>query len=48
MELKGQCFEADFSIQRETQAVVGSINENYSHSAFEAWKKMEVTVNVAK
>jgi hypothetical protein len=26
-------------IQRESQAVLNSIKENYFHSAFEAWKK---------
>jgi hypothetical protein len=26
-------------IQRESQAVLNSIKENYFHGAFEAWKK---------
>jgi hypothetical protein len=27
-------------IQRESQAVLDSIKENYFHGAFEAWKKL--------
>jgi hypothetical protein len=38
-KLKGRHFETVSDIQRELQAVIDSINENYFHSAFEAWKK---------
>jgi hypothetical protein len=38
MKLKGH-FETVSDIQRESQAVLNSIKENDSHSAFKAWKK---------
>jgi hypothetical protein len=38
-ELKGWRFETVSDIQRELQAILNSIKENYFHSAFEAWKK---------
>jgi hypothetical protein len=38
MKLKGH-FEAMSDIQRESQAVLDSIKENYFHGALEAWKK---------
>jgi hypothetical protein len=40
MKLKGRCFETVSDIQRELQAVLYSIKENYFHGAFEAWKKL--------
>jgi hypothetical protein len=39
MKLKGRRFETVSDIQREPQAVLDSIKENYFHSAFEAWGK---------
>jgi hypothetical protein len=39
MKLKGRRFETVSDIQREPQAVLDSIKENYFHSAFEVWKK---------
>jgi hypothetical protein len=39
MKLKGQHFETVSDIQRELQAVLGSIKENDFHGAFEACKK---------
>jgi hypothetical protein len=38
MKLKGR-FEMVSDIQRESQAVLDSINENHFHCAFEVWKK---------
>jgi hypothetical protein len=39
MKLKGQRFEAVSDIQRELQAVLNSIQDNYFHGAFEVWEK---------
>jgi hypothetical protein len=39
MKLKGLRFEPVSDIQRESQAVLDNIVENYFHGAFEAWKK---------
>jgi hypothetical protein len=39
MKLKGRRSETVFDIQRESQAVLGSIKEKDFHGAFEAWKK---------
>jgi hypothetical protein len=39
MKLKGRRFETVSDIQRESQAVLDSITENYIHGAFEVWKK---------
>jgi hypothetical protein len=39
MKLKGRRFETVSDIQRESQAVLDSIKENYFHCAFDAWKK---------
>jgi hypothetical protein len=39
MKLKGLHFETLSDIQRELQAVLDSIKENYFHNVFEAWKK---------
>jgi hypothetical protein len=39
LKLKGQHFETVSDIQRELQAVLDSIKENYLHGAFEEWKK---------
>jgi hypothetical protein len=39
MKLNGRRFETVSDIQRESQAVLDSIKENYFHGAFEAWKK---------
>jgi hypothetical protein len=36
------CFETMSDIQRELQAVLDTIKENYFHGAFEAWKKTEL------
>jgi hypothetical protein len=42
-------FETVCDIQRESQAVLDSIKENYFHGAFEAWKKNYViTVYIHK
>jgi hypothetical protein len=38
MKLNGH-FETVSDIQRESQAVLDSIKENYFHGAFVAWKK---------
>jgi hypothetical protein len=38
MKLTGRCFGAVSDIQRESQAVLNSIKENYFHGAFEAWR----------
>jgi histone-lysine N-methyltransferase SETMAR len=40
MKLNGQRFETVSDIQRESQAVLNSIKENYFHGAFEAWRKL--------
>jgi hypothetical protein len=40
MKMKGQYFEIVSGMQRESQAVLDSIKENYFHGAFEAWKKL--------
>jgi hypothetical protein len=39
MKLNGQRFETVSDIQRESQAVLDSIQENDFRGAFEAWKK---------
>jgi hypothetical protein len=39
MKLKGQHSETVSDIQRESQVVLDSINENYFHGAFETLKK---------
>jgi hypothetical protein len=39
MKLKGRRFETVSDIQRESQAVLDSIKENYFHGTFEAWEK---------
>jgi hypothetical protein len=39
MKVKGRRFETVSEIQRESQAVLGSIKENEFHGPFEAWKK---------
>jgi hypothetical protein len=39
MKLKGQRFETVSDIQRESQAKLDRIRENYFHGAFEEWKK---------
>jgi hypothetical protein len=39
MKLKGQHFETVSDIQKELQAVLDSIKENYFHYASEGWKK---------
>jgi hypothetical protein len=39
MKLKGRRFKAVSDIQRESQAVLGSIKENDSHGVFKAWIK---------
>jgi hypothetical protein len=39
MKLKGRRFETVYDVQRESQAVLGSIKENDFHGTFEAWKK---------
>jgi hypothetical protein len=38
MKLKRRSFETISNIQRESQAVLGSIKENDFHGAFEDWK----------
>jgi histone-lysine N-methyltransferase SETMAR len=40
MKLNGWHFETVSDIQRELQAVLDSIEKNYFHGAFEAWKKL--------
>jgi hypothetical protein len=40
MKLKGRRFETVSDIQRESQAVLDSIQDNDFHGAFEAWKKL--------
>jgi hypothetical protein len=40
MKLKGLNFETMSDIQKESQAVLDSIEENYFHGAFEAWKTL--------
>jgi hypothetical protein len=39
MKLNGLRFETVSDIQRESQVILDSIMENYSHGASEAWKK---------
>jgi hypothetical protein len=39
MKLKGRHFKTVPDIQRESQAVLDSIEENYFLGAFESWKK---------
>jgi hypothetical protein len=39
VKLKGRRFETVSYIQRESQAVFDSINENDFHGAFEVWEK---------
>jgi hypothetical protein len=39
MKFKGRCFETVSDIQKQLQAVLDSIKENYFHSALEAWEK---------
>jgi hypothetical protein len=39
MKLKGRRFETVSDIQRESQAVLDSIQGNDFHGAFEAWRK---------
>jgi hypothetical protein len=39
MKLKGRRFEKVSDIQRESQAVLDSIQDNDFHGAFEEWKK---------
>jgi hypothetical protein len=39
MKLNGRRFERMSGIQRESQAVLDSIKENYFHGAFEVLKK---------
>jgi hypothetical protein len=39
MKLKGQRSETVSDIQRKSQAVLDSIQNNDFHGAFEAWKK---------
>jgi hypothetical protein len=51
MKLKGQCFETMSDIQRESWAILVSINENYFLIAFEAWKKKKpngIAVDIPK
>jgi hypothetical protein len=39
IKLKGRRFERVSEIQRELQAVLNSIKENYFNGTFEEWKK---------
>jgi hypothetical protein len=39
MKLKGRRFETVSDTQRESKAVLDSIEENYFYGAFEVWKK---------
>jgi hypothetical protein len=48
MKLNGCHFEIVSNIQRELQAVLDNINENYFHGAFEAWKNNVITVYIPK
>jgi hypothetical protein len=48
MKLKGGRFETVSDIQRESQAVLYSIKENYFHGDFEAWKNDGIAVCVPK
>jgi hypothetical protein len=41
IKLKGRRFKTVSDIQRESQAVLDSIQDNDFHSAFEAWKKRQ-------
>jgi hypothetical protein len=40
IKLKGRLFETASDFQRESQAVLDSIKENYFNDAFEAWRKL--------
>jgi hypothetical protein len=48
MKLKELRFETVPDIQRESQAVLDSIKENYFHGAFEGWKNDGIFVYVPK
>jgi hypothetical protein len=48
MKLKEQRFERVSDIQRELQAVFGSIKEIDFHGFFEVWKKVGIAVYVPK
>jgi transposase len=48
MKLKGRRFETVSDIQRESQAVLDSIQDNDFHSDFEAWKSDGIAVYVPK
>jgi transposase len=39
IKLKGRRFETVSDMRRESQAVLFSMNKNYFHDAFEAWKE---------
>jgi hypothetical protein len=39
MKQKGRCFETVSDIQRESQVVLDSVEEDDFHGALEAWKK---------
>jgi hypothetical protein len=44
MKLKRRRFETVSDIQRESQAALDSIKENYFHGAFEAWRNDGIVV----
>jgi hypothetical protein len=48
MKLKGRHFGTVSDIQRKSQALLYSIEENYFQGAFEAWKKDRTAVYVPK
>jgi hypothetical protein len=48
IKLKGRRFERVSDIQRESQTLLDSIEENAFHGAFEAWKNDEITVCIPK
>jgi hypothetical protein len=49
MKLEGRRFETVSDIQRESQAVLDNIKENYVHGVLEAWKKNDgIAVYVPK
>jgi histone-lysine N-methyltransferase SETMAR len=48
MKLMGRRFETVPDIQRESQAVLDSIQDNDFHGAFEAWKNDGIAVYVPK
>jgi hypothetical protein len=48
MKLKGRRFETVCDIQRESQAVLDSIQDNDFHGAFKRGKKDGITVYVPK